>query len=156
MLNYPKVAIVYLSYHCELYLERALEALKNTNYPKDKLTIIIVDNLHPNYGNSREFIQNIIQNDADLPRIIFLPQEKNLGYAGGNNTGVKWAVENGYDYVYFHNQDGFLAPDGILKITETMESNKYIGAAQSLIMLYPEQDLINTSGNKFHYLGGIN
>jgi len=155
--NDKRVAIVYLSFHSELYLERAFVAWKNLNYPQDKLTVVIVDNPHPNYGNSREFIRRAIAvENADLrslPSIVFLPQEKNLGFAAGENMGVKWAIANDYDYVYFHNQDGFLAPNGILKAVETMESNKYIGAAQSLIMLYPEQDLINSSGNKFHYLG---
>jgi len=151
--NDKRVAIIYLSYHCELYLERAMEAWKKINYPREQWAIVVVDNPHPNYGNSRNFIQSVIQNNTDLPRIIFLPQEKNLGFTGGNNVGIKWALDNGFDYVFLHNQDGFMAPDCLAKAAETMETDKNIGAAQSLIMMYPETDLINTSGNKFHYLG---
>jgi len=155
MPNYPKVAIIYLSYHCEPFLERALLAWKKLDYPKEQLAIVVIDNSHPNYGSSMDFINKILSVEVknDLPQIVFFPQESNLGFSGGHNVGIQWAIDNNFDYVYFHNLDGFLAPDAITKMVEVMEVDKNIGAAQSLIRLYPQQNLINTSGNKFHYLG---
>jgi len=155
MLNYPKVAIIYLSYHCEPFLERAIEAFKKLNYPRDRWSIIVVDNLHPNYGSSASFIKNnlLVLSENLLPKIIFLSQEKNTGFAEGHNIGTRWALENNFDYVFFHNQDGYMAPNALSELVGVMEDDKQIGVAQSLILLYPEINLINTSGNKLHYLG---
>ncbi|MFA6485789.1 MAG: glycosyltransferase family 2 protein [Candidatus Magasanikbacteria bacterium] len=155
MPNFPKVAIVYLSYHCELYLERAIEAWKKLDYPKEQVVIVVVDNQHKNYGSSAKFIQEkaLPLSGNVLPKVVFLPQETNLGFAGGNNIGINWAVQNGYDYVFLHNQDGFMAPECLAKLVEAMEKDKTVGAAQALICLFPEIDLVNTSGNKYHYLG---
>ena len=153
MAEKPKIAIVYLSYHCEPYFNRALLSWKNLTYPQDRFSVVVVDNPHPQHGSSVEFVKQQLEKEGIQPQTIVIPQTKNLGFAGGNNVGIDWVIKNNFDYVFLHNQDGFMSPDCLDKIAETMEADKTIGAAQSLILLYPEKDLINTSGNKFHYLG---
>ncbi len=151
----PKVAIVYLSYHCEPYLDDVVSALKKITYPKDRVELVIVDNPHPAYGSSVRFIEETVSSISgkELPRVTVLPQEKNLGFSGGNNVGMRWAMENGFDYVYLHNNDGFATANFLEPLVEAMEADLSVGEAQSLVMLYPDIDLINTSGNSFHYLG---
>jgi len=151
----PKVAIIYLSFHCEPYIGDVVSTLKKMTYPKDSVEFIIVDNPHPQYGSSVRFLEENVMplSNKEIPHITILPQEKNLGFVGGNNVGIKWAVEHGFDYVYFHNQDGFVAANFLEPLVEAMEHDKKIGVAQSFILLHPETDLINTSGNFFHYLG---
>ena len=160
MPNFPKIAIVYLSYHCQPYLARAYEAISKLNYPKENLALIIVDNLHPQQGSSESFIRTITTATPPEPPLgkrgtatVILPQTVNLGYAEGNNVGIRWTLTNGFDYIYLHNQDGFMAPDCLTEAVKTMESHANIGAVQSMVMLYPQTDLINTSGNKYHFLG---
>ena len=186
MAQFPKVGIVYLSYHSEPYFERAFKAILASNYSRDRLELIIIDNPHSEFGSSVNFIKSTVEGyntpatvlplnggggerghaasltlspvrgeiqRGVLPRVTILPQEKNLGFAGGNNVGIKKVLELGCEYVYLHNQDGFVEPRTIQKLVEVMESDKTVGAAQSLIMLYPETDLVNTTGNAFHYLG---
>ena len=48
----PKIAIIYLSFHCEPYIDDVMSALKKLTYPKDKLAFVVVDNPHPEYGSS--------------------------------------------------------------------------------------------------------
>jgi GT2 family glycosyltransferase len=153
--NYPKVAIIYLSFHSEPYIDDVVSALKKITYPKDKLELVIVDNPHPQYGPSVRFLNETVMplSGNELPHVTILPQTENLGFASGNNAGIKWAIDNGFDYVYFHNNDGFVTSDFLEPLVEAMENDKKIGAAQSLIMMYPETELINTSGNVFQYLG---
>jgi len=156
MLNkYPKVAIVYLSFHSEPYIDDVVSALKKITYPKDKLEFVIVDNPHPQYGPSVRFLNETVMplSGNELPHVTILPQTENLGFAGGNNAGINWALEQNFDYVYFHNNDGFVATDFLEPLIETMEQDKKIGITQSLVMLHPETELINTSGNTFQYLG---
>jgi len=155
MQNYPKIAIVYLSFHCEPYIDDVVSSLKKLTYPKDKIEFIIVDNPHPQHGPSVKFIEENVMplSGKEIPHTTLLPQTENLGFAGGNNKGVDWAIANNFDYVYFHNNDGFMAANCLEPIVETMEKDKTIGAAQSLMLLHPETDLVNSTGNSFHYLG---
>lgn len=154
MKQFPKIAIIYLSFNPEPYIEDVIAALKKITYPKDRLEFIVVDNPHPDYGSAARFLSDTLLplSGKELPPVTILPQETNLGFAGGNNVGIKLALERGCDYVFFHNNDGFMAANCFEPLVTAMESDKTIGAAQPLIILYPETDLINTDGNALHYL----
>lgn len=151
----PKIAIIYLSFHCEPYIDMVVNALKNITYPKDRLELVIVDNPHPQHGSSVRYLEENVMplSEKELPHVTILAQKENWGFAGGNNKGVEWALEHNFDYVYFHNNDGFVATDCFEPLVEAMEADKTIGIAQSLIVLYPDTDRINSAGNAFHYLG---
>ena len=153
--NYPKIAIIYLSFHCEPYIDDVVSSLKKITYPKSQIELVIVDNPHPKFGSSVPFLSETVLplSGIDFPHVTILAQKENLGFAGGNNVGIKWAIENGFDYLYVHNNDGFVTADAFEPLIEAMENDKKIGVAQSLIMMYPETELINTSGNVFQYLG---
>ncbi|MDD2757784.1 MAG: glycosyltransferase family 2 protein [Patescibacteria group bacterium] len=155
MRNYPKVAIIYLSFHCEPYLNDVISGLRKMTYPKDRVEFIVVDNPHPEHGSSTRFLQENLMPLAghDLPSVTILPQATNLGFSGGNNVGIKWALERGFDYIYLHNYDGFVTANFLEPLVAAMETDKNIGVVQSLMMLYPDTDLINSTGNSFHYLG---
>ncbi|MFA5174993.1 MAG: glycosyltransferase family 2 protein [Patescibacteria group bacterium] len=151
----PKVAVIYLSFHCEPYIDDVVSSFRRSTYSKDKTEFVIVDNPHPQYGSSVRYLSdNVLPlSGNELPHVTVLAQNKNLGFAGGNNAGIKWALDNGFDYVYLHNNDGFMASDCLEKAVDAMENDKQIGIAQSFILLYPETDLINSSGNSFQFLG---
>jgi GT2 family glycosyltransferase len=152
----PKIAIIYLSFHCEPYMDDVVSSLKKITYPHDRVEFIIVDNPHPQFGPSVKYIEDTVlplSQRGEIPHTTLLPQAENLGFGPGNNAGVVWAVEHGFDYVYFLNNDGFVAANCLEPIVEVMEKDKTIGAAQSLMLLHPETNLINSTGNAFHYLG---
>ncbi|MBI5221720.1 MAG: glycosyltransferase, partial [Candidatus Magasanikbacteria bacterium] len=138
MNNFPKVAIIYLSFHCEPYIDDVVSALKKMTYPKDKVELVVVDNPHPEYGLSMRYLSEHVLplSDNELPHVTLLPQESNLGFSGGNNAGIQWAIDNNFDYVYFHNNDGFVAANFLEPIVEAMERDKNIGQIQSILMLY--------------------
>ena len=152
-----KIAVVYLLWSNEprAYLERALLAMEKQTYPKELIEFLIIYNSHkPDELSQCSYIREAVaQHSNTLPHTTIIEQEKNLGFSGGNNFGMKWAVENGFDYVFLHNGDGYLHEQCLEKLVLAMENDKKIGAAQSLVLLYPETHLINTAGNCSHYLG---
>jgi len=153
--QYPKVVIIYLSFNSEVYLDDVISSLERISYPKEKIEFVIVDNPHPQHGSSVRALQEkfLPLSGVSIPHVTILPQNENLGFAAGNNAGIKWAMERGFDYIYFHNNDGFMAADCLTRLVEAMEKDRQIGAAQSLLLLYPETNLVNSAGNAFHYLG---
>lgn len=151
----PKVAIIYLSFHSDFHIEDAISAWKKITYPKDRLAIIIVDNPHPQFGSSERMLEEKVKplSRNALPEVILLPQKENLGFAGGNNVGMQWALEHGYDYIFLHNDDGFMATSALEPLVDVLENDKTIGLAQSLMLLHPDTDYVNSAGNAYHYLG---
>lgn len=151
-----KVAIVYLiwSNEPERYLERALQSIGAQTYSKTDTQLLVIYNSHkPDEPSQLPLVQELVEKyKPTLPLVTVLPQSTNLGFSGANNVGMKWAVDNGFDYVFLHNADGYLAPAAIEKIVLAMDNDKTIGQAQALTLLYPETHLINTTGNNLHYL----
>lgn len=152
----PRIAIVYLVWNDEpsKYLARALDAISAQTFYKENLRLFIVYNPADNCVSQLPLIQSEVNKKKDnLPSTVILPQEKNVGFPGGNNIGIKIALEDGCDYVFLHNADGYLAPTAVAEMVSAFESDKKIGQVQALIRLYPEIDLINSAGNRFHFLG---
>ncbi len=150
-----KVAIVYLSYHSNDYLSDLVSSLKKMTYPKQNVELIIVDNPHPTHGSSVAAIQNIVMplSGTELPHVTLLAQNTNIGFSAGCNAGIRYAVEHGFDYIFLHNDDGFTESNCIERLVSVMEADTTIGATQALMLLYPETQLINSSGNSLQYLG---
>ncbi len=155
-LKKPLVAVVYLAFHSDEYLDDFIFSVKNYSYPRERLVIIFVDNLHPEFGSGAEVIEDKMKKfkeNNDFPQFVILPQDSNLGFSAGNNVGIKSALTLGAEYIIFHNDDGYFAPEGVQVLVDTMLSDPQIAFAQSLILLERQPNLINTSGNLFHYLG---
>lgn len=140
----PKVAIIYLSFNGKRYLDEVLSALRALNYQRDKLEFIFVDNASSD--GSQEYLKNVSD-------ITFFTNEKNLGFAEGNNIGIQHAISNKADYVFLHNNDLKLHPDAIKEAVELAESDPKIGSVQSFMTLWKHPDIVNSSGGMVHFLG---
>ncbi|MFH1292468.1 MAG: glycosyltransferase family 2 protein [bacterium] len=154
---YKKIAIIYLLYADEpyKYLDQAFKSIEHQTYPKELMELVVVYNPPKSDEHSaccyiREQIDKRIMN---LPHAVVLEQATNLGFVGGNNAGMRWAMDHGCDLVFLHNGDGDLDGRAIEELAKAMDVNEKIGAVQSLVLLDPEKHLINTAGNNFHYLG---
>ncbi len=151
-----RVGIIYLVWNDEpgKYLARALDAISAQTVAKDNLRLFIVYNPAPNCVSELPLVHSEVDKKKDkLPVTVILPQEKNLGFSGGNNVGVQAALDSGCDYIFLHNADGYLAPSALAEMMYALQSDKNIGQVQALVRLYPETDLINSAGNRFHFLG---
>ncbi len=140
----PKVAIIYLSYNSRKYLEEVILHLKNLDYPKDRLELIFVDNVSTD--GTREYLSKV-------EGITYFPNEENTGFAEGNNLAIRYAMENGADYVYLNNPDLKLDKHAITEAVKLAESDEKIGSVQSFMKLWRQEDVINSTGGQIHFLG---
>jgi GT2 family glycosyltransferase len=140
----PRVAVVYLAFNTRHYLDEVFSSLRQLNYPKDKLEIIVVDN------DSKDGSVDWLRQQED---ITFFPSTTNLGFAQGNNLGIKHALLEGMDYVYLLNGDAKLHPDAIMEAVKLAESDASIGSVQSRIMLWKDPKIMNVTGGMVHFLG---
>jgi len=68
------------------------------------------------------------------PGAVVLETGQNLGYAGGNNVGLRYALAEGADYVLLLNNDAFLADDAIERLVRVLEELPWAAAAGPTIV----------------------
>lgn len=99
----PDVAIIVLNWNKAADTIECLQSLEQLGYTAYR--VIVVDN-----GSTDGSVTTIT---AAYPDVTILEAEKNLGYAGGNNLGIEYALEDGCDYVWLLNDDVTVAPDSL-------------------------------------------
>ncbi|HTP07089.1 MAG TPA: glycosyltransferase family 2 protein [Anaerolineae bacterium] len=111
-------AIVVLNWENAAGTVACLDSLKACTAAN--ITLIVVDN-----GSGDDSVSLIRQRHPDLPLI---ETGANLGYAGGNNVGIHYALEHGADYVAILNNDVSVSPDflGPLLAASQLFSNEAI------------------------------
>ncbi|CAM3947765.1 glycosyltransferase family 2 protein [Bacillus paramycoides] len=77
-----KVAVVILNYK---NIKETLRAIEEFKEQTDEVEIVVVDN------DSQDESHNILSKKRD---IIYIQTNENLGYAKGNNVGIKYVVDN--------------------------------------------------------------
>lgn len=106
-----KIAVVVLNWNGEEDSLNCIDALKKQTAPH---TIIAVDN-----DSTDNFVKKL---EKDFPEIVLLKNSKNLGFAGGVNTGIRHAIENNFEYVALINNDATPDPTWLSELLATMQS----------------------------------
>ncbi len=150
----PKTAVIILNWNGKKYLPDCLSSLEKQDYPKNDREFILVDNASTD--------DSVTYAEENFPEITIIKNDKNYGFDKGNNIGMKYALDKGCEYIVLLNQDTSVEPDWLSELVKVAESDKKIGAAQSL-MLYANQRecesesarnlKVNSWGNKLHFLG---
>jgi GT2 family glycosyltransferase len=129
----PLVSIVTISYDHPEVTCALLESLRHITYAN--VEVIVVDNASPNDDPA------IIA--KSFPEIVFIQSKKNLGFAGGNNLGVRHAKGK---YILFLNNDTEVGPGFLEPLVTKLESNPEIGAVSPKIKFFFQPDIIQFAG----------
>ncbi|MDP3731034.1 MAG: glycosyltransferase family 2 protein [bacterium] len=116
----PHVFIIILQYNRSQDTTKCLDSIGKLTYPN--FQTIVVDNASE--STEKYNIKNHVKSQGN---IVVLENEKNLGYAGGNNVGIKYALEHGADYVFILNNDTTVEPDLLSKLVTTTEEDTKVG-----------------------------
>jgi len=143
-----KIAIIIVTYNASEYLGELFSSLEEIEYPREDFEIIVVDN-----ASTDDTVKRLRNYELQITNLQILINQKNTGFAQGNNIGLRYALEKNFDYAYLLNQDTIVDPIFLQEAVAVGESDEKIGAVQSLLMLWPDKDLINSWGNEIHYLG---
>lgn len=128
-----------------------LNSLKDLLKDGFNLNIVVIDN-----GSKEKLSLSIF---ADLP-IKVLRSERNLGFSGGHNKGIKYAVENRADFVVILNNDTVVDRKLILELLQSANSDSGIGIIAPKIYFFPGFEFHKNRykkvdlGKVFWYAGG--
>lgn len=114
----PLVFVLILNYQSLEDTIDCVTAIRTSSYPNYR--ILVIDNASPD-DSGRQLASKI-------PPTEFLQLPKNTGYAGGNNTGIRIAMQANAKYIFILNPDVRVAPDTISMCVETAEADPSIGA----------------------------
>lgn len=133
-----RVAVIILTYNqCNLTLQ-CLDSLAKLDRQMDRPQIIVVDN------NSSDDTVQTIQNQH--PTVIVLKTGANLGYTGGNNFGIDYALERGAEYVLILNNDTIVAPDMISALLAVAEQEPQAGFLGPKVYHLEEPECLQSTG----------
>ncbi len=113
-----------------------IRSLQKLNYPNYK--IVIVDN-----GSTDNSVQAIKTN---YPNLTLIEIEENLGFTGGNNRGLRYALQCGADYALLLNNDTEVAPDFLSLLVEVAEADSSVGIVGPLIYYHDRPEVVWSAG----------
>jgi GT2 family glycosyltransferase len=120
----PEVAVVVLDWNGGAETLRAVESAVASGYPG--LAVWLVDNASraPVLDEARR----------RFPGVHTVANPRNLGYAGGNNVGIRHALAAGAEYVLVLNNDARVDPLAIGAMVAVAEREPRIGAVGAKIL----------------------
>lgn len=111
-----KVLVIIVTYNAMKWINKSFNSIYNSTIKSD---LFVIDN------GSSDGTQDYI--NKNYPQCIFFQSKINLGFGKANNIGLKYALDNNYDYVYLLNQDAWLYPHTIEKLISIHKENPQYG-----------------------------
>jgi len=127
----PLVYVLVLNYRAWQDTVACLRALERLKYPNYQ--VVVLDNASNN--------DSATQIRQRYPTVELLELPHNLGFAGGNNVGIRRALAAGAEYVWLLNPDTVPDCGALTPLVELAESDPRIGAVGSILleMDHPER-----------------
>ncbi len=110
--------------------------------------IILVDNA--SQDDSVEVLTNYCKIKGE--RIHFIKNSVNSGFSGGNNVGLTYALEQGYEYIGTLNPDATADEEWITHLLDELESHPEAGISTGLLARDDKRH-IDTTGEQYTIWG---
>ena len=136
MKNNARVAIVVLNWNGWRDTLECLASLEKLNYPNYE--VVVVDN------GSTDGSQTMIR-DA-YPGITVLEMGDNLGFAVANNYAIRYAINEGADFLWLLNNDTVVDTEALNALITEAVSDRRVGMVGSKIKWYYQPDTIGNAG----------
>lgn len=130
----PRVSIITINFNQLHHTLALLQSLRKISYPD--IEVIVVDNASS--------VDPTAEIKSKFPEVHVIASRENLGFAGGNNLGIKSSTG---EYILFLNNDTEVDPGFLEPMVELFETNPNAGAASSKIIYYNSDNIIQYAGS---------
>lgn len=134
----PKVAIILLNWNGKEDTLECLESLKHITYLNYE--ILLVDN------GSNDW--SVMCFKEQYPGMEIIENGENLGFAEGNNVGIRRAMDKGANYILLLNNDTVVDPEFLGELVKVGEKDEKIGIMGPTVYYYSDQNRIQSAGVK--------
>ena len=132
----PKVFIVILNWNGLEDTLACLSSLEHLDYPN--FEVIIVDN------DSSDGSEEVLR--ERYGQHIVVQSGANLGFAGGTNVGLRYALEHGADYAWLLNNDTLVEPDALTELVKRMQERPDAGLCGSTLVYHHDRSRVQAYG----------
>lgn len=132
----PSVFVLILNWNGWQDTVQCIESLKSLTYPNYE--IVVLDNASTN--------DSVARIREAHPDVILIETGANLGFAGGNNVGIRYALDEGADYIWLLNNDTKVFENTLEAFVAAGEENQDIGILGSPIYEMNEPEVLQTWG----------
>lgn len=134
--NDPTVACIVLNWNGYEDTLACLDGLSRVCYAD--LTPVVVDN-----GSTDD---SVVRIRSSYPRTSLIQCGGNLGFAAGNNVGIRHAIAAGFDYVWLLNNDTIPDPNSLQELITKAESDRSLGAVGSVLYYADQPEIVQAWG----------
>ena len=104
-------------------------------------------------NNSHDSVIDLVSNSNFKEALIFIENNENLGFAKGNNIGIKIAKMLDTDWVMLLNNDTEISYDALTALNKFINENIEIVAITPQIRLFKDKDKIWNCGGRLTFFG---
>lgn len=134
------VAVILVNWNGYPFTAKCLRTLAEVGYKN--FSVIVVDN-----GSTDGSLKKL---KTEFPNTVHLENKENLGFTGGNNTGISYALESGFDAILLLNNDTEVRPDFLEELVDFQNQHPDAGMVQPLILFNQDRNVIWSAGGKFN------
>jgi len=113
-----KLFLIIVHYKGKKLTEKCLKSVSALKIKGFDLKVVVVIN------NPKEDLSFL---ERKFRQFVFLKTDKNLGFTGANNLGIKHSLQNRADFVVLLNNDTYVAPDFLVQLVKAANKDKEIG-----------------------------
>ena len=135
-----RASVILVNYNGMSHLDACISSVLKQSYTN--FEVIFVDN--NSSDGSLEYAR------TKFPNLTFVANDKNLGYAGGINSGLPYATG---DYIGPLNIDTEVAPNWLGAMVAFLDENPQVGAVTPKVLLFDDRTKINAMGLNIHITG---
>lgn len=132
-MNRPCLSVIVLNFNGRAFLDPCLNSLLAQDY--ESFEILLVDNASTD-GSAEYAAQK-------FPTVRVIVNERNLGFAAGNNVGIRAARGN---FVFILNNDTETAPHALRELAQPLLDDARVGSTAPKLLQFERRDLIDAAG----------
>jgi GT2 family glycosyltransferase len=132
------VIVVVLNWNLKDDLAECLASLERMSCPD--AGVVVIDNASED--GSVEMVR------ARFPGVPLIVNECNLGFAGGNNVGLRYALSQGAECVFLLNNDAVVAADMLTRLVNVMLAEPSLGILGPKILYHGTEDRVWYLGHR--------
>lgn len=136
----PTIAVIIPNWNLRIELVDCLNSLLRSTYKG--LVTIVVDN-----GSTDDSVEVVKDN---FPDVQIIKSNKNLGFAGGVNLGIRKGLKLGAKYFLVLNNDTVVPPETIGELFSVMELHPELGIIAPKVLYYDNPSITFSLGDKVY------
>lgn len=141
----PLVYCLVLNLNGRELLRETLDSVQQMMYPNFR--VVVIDN------GSNDGSQEMVR--SGYPSATLIENGTNLGFGEGNNVGMKYALEQGAQWILLLNNDIVVDPNLLTELMNAAIPEPNVGVLGPKIYYHGEPNTLWYAGGRINYLTGV-